>query len=258
MFAGTTFALAWVDLAPQVPGLEDDGAPIMVALFRIPNLVFEPDWFPNKVAPSPSEIEPVATEIIAELSPGPVAHEPDLFSALGAAMGYSVIMSIRLGKYAPPAVSQANKNFLLEAKGKDGRTYWFGDLINALLLEKSLGRLDAWQVIETKLNSLGAPIPDLRPIVRNNAAAIGGADFGVPKLPAPLMPHESPIASLRAHWPAVQQILERRTRPASGWPIDIACATVRAMDHLRTLSPSDAARIAMEAAIPMSKLPELP
>ena len=272
MFNQTGFGLAWVGLAPQGPH-QSDNLPGTIAVANIPNLAFQPDWFPNTVAPPPSEIAPLAKEIIAETSSAGAPsglfgmtlfgkrreerHEPTLFSALGAALGYSVTQSIRLGKYVPNGVLEANKNLLLEVKGKNGQTYWYGDLINGLLFEKAVGRLDAWQVIEAKLKALAAPIPDLIPIVENTAKTLGGDDFGALKLAAGLTPREQPIASLRGRWPAVQRILEKRSRPPAGWPIDIACALVRALDGLQTLSPSDAAHIAMEAAIPMSKLPEL-
>jgi hypothetical protein len=259
MFEGNTFVDAWVDLAPQGPVPETMEAPEMVAIPKIPNLAFAPDWFPNKVVPSAAETEGLAEDILSELSASAglrreVEDEPTLLTILGALMGYSVIRSIQLGKYVPAVVSNGNKQLLLEAKTKDGGAYWFGDLINGLLFEHGLDRVCAWQVLEAKLRSKDLPVPDLIPIVRRTSKTISDPDFGSPRSVLGMMPTVGPLQALRSHWSKIEAILIARQRPPAGWPVDIACVIARALEGLKSLAPNDAAQIAMEAAIPMSKV----
>jgi hypothetical protein len=273
MFEGKTFVGAWVDLAPQGPVPSTMQAPEMVAIPKIPNLAFAPDWFPNKLVPPSAEIEGLAEDILSELSAprpaglrelwssafGPrdareVEDEPTLLTILGALMGYSVIRSIQLGKFVPAVVSNANKQLLLEVKTKDGRAYWFGDLVNGLLFEHGLDRVCAWQVLEAKLRSKGLPVPDLIPIVRRTSETISDPNFGSPRSVLGTTPIVGPLQALRTHWPKIDAILTGRRRPPAGWPVDIACVIARKLDGLKSVAPNDAAQIAMEVAIPMSKV----
>jgi hypothetical protein len=273
MFEGKTFVDAWVDLAPQGPVPETMQAPEMVAIPKIPNLAFAPDWFPNKLVPPAAEIEGLADDILSELSAprpaglralwsnavGPpdgreVEDEPTLLTILGALMGYSVIRSIQLGKYVPAVVSNENKQLLLELKTKDGRIYWFGDLINGLLFEHGLDRVCAWQVLEAKIRSKGLPVPDLIPIVRQTSKSISEPNFGSPRAVVGTTPAVGPLQALRSHWSKIEAILTRHRRPPAGWPVDIACVIARKLDGLKSVAPNHAAQIAMEAAIPMSKV----
>ena len=273
MFEGKTFVDAWVDLAPQGPVPETMQAPEMVAVPKIPNLAFAPDWFPNKAVPTAAEIDGLAEDIRSELSAArpaglralwpnafglrdrrEVEDEPTLLTMLGALLGYSVIRSIELGKYVPAVVSNENKQLLLELKTKDGRTYWFGDLVNALLFEHGLDRVCAWQVLEAKLRSKDLPVPDLIPIVRRTSETISDQNFGSPRPVLGMTPTVGPLQALRSHWPKIEAILVARQRPPAGWPVDIACVIARTLDGLKSVAPNDAAQMAMEAAIPMSKV----
>ena len=98
-------------------------------------------------------------------------------------------------------------------------------------------------------------LPDLSEIVSHAARTIGTRRFGVPRLPREHMPHKLPRAALEEHWRVVQAELVASGRDPSEWPYDFAVAAQWQMLTSRdTIGPALAARIVMEAAIPMSKV----
>jgi hypothetical protein len=92
-------------------------------------------------------------------------------------------------------------------------------------------------------------------IVSHAARTIGTARFDVPRLPPENMPHKAPRAALVENWPLVQQELTSSGRGPADWPYDLAFAAQWQMLTSRDrLTLPLAARIIMEAAIPMSKV----
>ena len=97
-------------------------------------------------------------------------------------------------------------------------------------------------------------LPDISEIVSNAARSIGTSRFGVPRLPREHMPHKLPREALELHWRFIRAELEAPRDP-SHWPYDVAAAAQWQMVTGRdTIDPPLAARIVMEAAIPMSKV----
>ena len=253
--------MAWVRPAPQSPGGKgsppDDENPetIMVGVM---NFVFGADWYPCKTGPSVSEISPVADSLLrllrSEYADTGGAHAPSLFSTLGAVLGLSVRESIMKGGYVTDELL-AYKNFLVTMTASDGRKYWAGDVINMLLFEAKQDRVSAWTFIAAAVARDGSTPPDFLPIVRHVIATLGTPEFGIPTLPPEHMPREMPMVALKRLWPSVRQILEQGQRPPKGWPIDLGWIAARAIDGTPAFPRALAARIIMEAAIPMSKLP---
>jgi hypothetical protein len=69
------------------------------------------------------------------------------------------------------------------------------------------------------------------------------------------MPQKLPRAVLEEHWRFIRAELEGSKRDPSEWPYDVAAAAQWQMVTGRdAVEPSLAARIVMEAAIPMSKV----
>ena len=98
-------------------------------------------------------------------------------------------------------------------------------------------------------------LPDLSEIVSYAARSIGTSQFGVPRLPPEHMPHKMPRAALEEHWRFVQSEFEASGRDPSEWPYDVAAAAQWQMLTARdAIDLPLAARIVMEAAIPMSKV----
>jgi hypothetical protein len=98
-------------------------------------------------------------------------------------------------------------------------------------------------------------LPDIPDIVSNAARSIGTKRYGVPRLPPEHMPNKPPRAALEEHWRFIRAEFEASRRDPSHWPYDIAAAAQWQMLTGRdTIDPPLAARIVMEAAIPMSKV----
>jgi len=265
MFAGTPLGMAWVRLAPQLPkGIVNplgDETPATIMLGWLTNIVFGADWYPCKTGPAISEISPAADELLGllrseygEKGGRGELHAPSFFSALGAILGFSVSHSIWKGGYLNRAILKYYRALLLPVKKEDGRTYWFGELINMLLVEATQGRVSAWTFIAEAVTKDGSALPDLMPIFRHVSATVGKPEFGIPALPPEHMPRELPMDVLRRLWPSARQIMERHQRPPKGLPIDLGWTAGRAIDRTPTFPRALAARIIMEAAIPMSKL----
>ena len=261
MFAGTPLGMAWVRLAPQLPkGMVNplgDENPATIMLGGLINFVFGADWYPCKTGPTASEIASVADKLLeflrGEYGDKGGLHAPSFFSTLGSVLGFSVHESIVRGGYVTDELLQY-KNFLLTLTAPDGRKYWAGDLINMLLFEAKQGRVSAWTFIAAAVARDGTTPPDFLPIVRHVIRTLGTPEFGIPTLPPEHMPREMPMVALKRLWPSVRQILERGQRPPKGWPIDVGWIAAQAIERTPTLPRALAARILMEAAIPMSKL----
>ena len=98
-------------------------------------------------------------------------------------------------------------------------------------------------------------LPDISDIVSNAARSIGTRRYGVPRLPPEHMPHKLPRAALEEHWRFIRAEFEASGRDPSEWPYDVAAAAQWQMLTGRdTIDLPLAARIVMEAAIPMSKV----
>ena len=100
-------------------------------------------------------------------------------------------------------------------------------------------------------------LPDMGEILSHvGAHASARARFGVPRLPAAHMPHMLPRAALAAALAArCSRSLHASGRAPADWPYDLAVAAQWQMLTGRDrLALPLAARIVMEAAIPMSKV----
>jgi hypothetical protein len=98
-------------------------------------------------------------------------------------------------------------------------------------------------------------LPDIADIVGYAARTVGTATFGVPRLPAEHMPHQLPRVALQEHWALVREEFESSRRNPADWPYDLAYAGQWQMLTSRDrLGLPLAAKIIMEAAIPMSKV----
>lgn len=101
----------------------------------------------------------------------------------------------------------------------------------------------------------GSDCPDVRAIVRHVANTVGGADFGVPRLPSSQAPEDRPIAFVRALWPKVRPILSGFCVRADEWPLVLTYTAMMMIDEAQdVIDPGFAALILLEYAIPMAKI----
>jgi hypothetical protein len=182
-------------------------------------------------------------------------HAETLLTEIGALAGFAVQMSIRRSVIERQSI--AADTILVEVATKNDEVYYFSDLMNWMLFENmEHPPYSVWAYVVAAVPlEQHRLLPDIFEIVGNAARSIGTRRFGVPRLPAEHMPHKLPRAALEEHWRFIRAEFTTSGRDASQWPYDIAAAAQWQMLRGRgAIDPPLAARIVMEAAIPMSKL----
>lgn len=198
----------------------------------------------------PGEIKAL---ILAELTDGKGVHVETALTALGSLAGFSCQMAIRedFVKSGKITLEQA----FTTVGTADGQTYYMGDLLNEGLVATRKGNLSVWGIVAAAPHHLGKDLPDLMPIFKRTGATLGSDDFGVPDLPKRHMPDQMPIELLQKFWNVTRNQLVLAELAPSQWPYVISQAAQQLiMDGKDVLDPSLAARIVMEAAVPMSKV----
>jgi hypothetical protein len=183
-------------------------------------------------------------------------HAETALTAIGALAGYAAQEAIWEGVVLPGKLPRDKAFTVVSAKG--GQTYYFGDFLNMILSSTDPQQLSIWKLVAGGAVSAGAAsadLPKLDAIFANAAGIVGGTGFGVPRLPADHQPHELPRQALLRLWPQVRVLLlEAELRPLH-WPLELGLAAQKLIHLLKgMLDPNLAAKIVMEAAIPMSKL----
>jgi hypothetical protein len=182
-------------------------------------------------------------------------HPETLFTEIGALAGFAVQMSIRRSVIERQKLDA--ETVLVEVETKNDEVYYFGDLMNWMLFENmEQPPYSIWAYVSGAVpQAQRLLLPDIFEIVSNAARSIGTRRFGVPRLPADHMPYKLPRSALEEHWRFIRAELAGAGRDPSHWPYDVAAA---AQWQIRTghdaIDPPLAARIVMEAAIPMSKI----
>ena len=182
-------------------------------------------------------------------------HAPTVLTEIGALAGFAAQMSIRKSIIAP---GQLDANEILpEVVTKNGEKYYFSDMLNWMLFENlAAPPYSVWAYVRDAVPEASrAELPDMADILGYAARTIGTLRFGVPRLPDEHMPRKTPRAALQEHWIAVQREFDASGRAAAEWPYDLGYAAQWQMltSRDRVALPL-AARIVMEAAIPMSKI----
>jgi hypothetical protein len=177
-------------------------------------------------------------------------HIESLLACLGALAGYACQACVRENHARTGATSP--ESGLTVASGADGRRYFFGDPLNRLLAED---RCSVWSFTAGAVQHLGKPLPDIEGIFEHVASTVGGAQFGIPRIPADHRPGDVPINYLKAVWPQLLPIAKRFADEPAHLPMIYGLAIQHAIFAARNIiDPTLAATIAMECAVPMSKV----
>jgi hypothetical protein len=158
---------------------------------------------------------------------------------------------------------------IVEAKGKDGQTYYFGDLINSFLVA-SPGPVSrpffVWGYLAGIAVNAGVPsaeLPDINEMFQHAASSVGGPAFGIPRMPENLKPMLTPRQAVERLWPTVRAGFARTDWPGANgravdvehWPIVCAIVAQQLMGQVKgVLDMKVALRLVMESAIFMSKI----
>jgi hypothetical protein len=198
-----------------------------------------------------------------------------LLVAAGALTGYAVINAVfeaylkRGRAQVGDAEAASAGKAIVEVKGKDGQTYYFGDLINSFLAA-SAGPVSrpffVWGYLAGVAINSGVPaaeLPDLNEMFKHAASTVGTPEFGVPRMPPNLKPMLTPRQAVDRLWPAVRTGLARIDGPAAGgrgidvehWPIICAIVAQQLIGQTKgVVDVKVALRLVMESAIFMSKI----
>lgn len=176
-----------------------------------------------------------------------------LLTAIGALAGFSTQMVIREEFIAAGRISE--KDAFVTVETKSGATYYTGKFVDEGLMAPQGNNLSVWSLVAAAPNSLGKPVPDLVPIVRRVGGTYGKPAFGVPDLPARNMPQQMPEELLWKYWNVVRNLQMTSQQSIQMMPFVLGqLAQETIIQHKDIIDPTLAARIVMEAAIPMSRI----
>jgi hypothetical protein len=177
-------------------------------------------------------------------------HIESLLACLGALAGYACQVCVRENNARTGAPSP--ESGLTVASGADGRRYFFGDALNRPLAED---RYSVWSIIAGAVQQLDKPLPDVEGIFKHVASTVGGAEFGIPRIPEGHRAGDLPINYLKAVWPQLLPIAKRFADEPAHLPMIYGLAIQHGIFAARNLiDPTLAGTIAMECAVPMSKV----
>lgn len=182
-------------------------------------------------------------------------HVESTLVALGAVAGYACQVAARI---APPPFDPADgRRPIMEARGADGRIFYFGDAINHYLLEAptSFWSLAAGGVPQ----SGGRPLPDIIAIVRHVAESVGGEGFGEIRFPPGTSAAFPPSHYLRLLWPGARERLTESGLAPEEWPIALGIAAqIMLLAVKPAMEPAAALAILAETAVVTSKIDPAP
>ncbi len=174
-------------------------------------------------------------------------HVESAFAALGALAGYTCQQSGIEQK-----TNHGSEESLMVVEGNDGHKYLYGDAINKPLAED---RFSIWSLLGGAIELHGGELPDINEIFTHVSRTVGGAQFGIPRLPENCGIRYQPKDCLALWLPLKVQILDELGVPANDWPLAYGLAIQSLLKEAKDiLSPEKAAIIVMECAVPMSKV----
>lgn len=186
---------------------------------------------------------------------------PSLFCALGALAGQSCLQRA-LTLYEPPENIHSAQALLAEGSlvpigTENGQELFFGNLLNQPLYES---KYSVWNAIHSYLKQLDRQWDlDVNEIFDYVAKSGGKDKFGMLRVPMPNMPRELPIFYLKQLWPTTTEALGKISTNKTDWPFILSGALLHAIDTHKQgsnkLHPALIAKIVMESAVPMSKVP---
>lgn len=255
-----------------IPETTDGVAPSLVANDRHDRSQpsFGPEAVPGDEDPAhavPAASQDLSRSLIAwlqtELRNGRQVQHEAVLCALGALAGYAAQQAIREALVKTGKLSLDQAFVVIETRS--GEVYFFGDLLNAIIVAKNganngnnqardSGHASIWKIVSAAGYEAGAlNLPDVADVIKHCAATVGGEDFGIPRVPAAHMPEILPRDAVSRFWPATRHKLAE-AEPMS-WPLHLAMAAHALIVDLKdAVRPDIAVQIVMESAVPMSKI----
>lgn len=179
-----------------------------------------------------------------------------ILTAVGALAGFAAQHGIWEAVVKPGKMALQQAFVVVETRS--GETYFFGDFLNNILATQKPEYLSVWKIVSAAAKAMGAgELPDLVPMFKYAAETVGSPQFGIPNLPEGCTPSMLPRDALTRFWPGTLKMLRVGSDPLT-CAVDVATAAEQLMLSMKgEIDPALAARIVMEAAIPMSKVDPL-
>lgn len=179
-------------------------------------------------------------------------HCETALTVVGALGGYAAQQAIWEGMVKPGLLTK-EKAFTV-ARTTSGEEFYFGDAINMALASTGPKIASFWSLVGGGAQSAGArQLPDIAEIFKHCAETVGTEAFGVPRLPPQYMPKPTPRRALNECWPHVYGML--KATPPGTWAMQLGVVAQRLIVEMKDVVPPEmAAKILMEAAVPMSKV----
>jgi hypothetical protein len=175
---------------------------------------------------------------------------PAILNAIGACAGFSAQIAVWRELILPN-----NRNpgdFLVYVTTKSQEIFFFGEAINQFLLAANGQRVSFLSFAASELSD-ASQLPDIAELLGRVAGSLGSDGFGRPRPLPSIEPYELPRAALGRTWVKTAQILADAR--ASEWPALLGATAQRFIqENRRSLTPTIAVQIMLEAAAPMSKL----
>lgn len=179
-------------------------------------------------------------------------HCETALTVVGALGGYAAQQAIWEGMVKPGLLTK-EKAFMVVGTAS-GEEFYFGESINLALASTGQNIASFWSLVGGGAQSAGAKqLPDIAEIFKHSAETVGTEAFGVPRLPPQYMPKPTPRRALNECWPHVYGML--KATPPGTWAMQLGVVAQRLIVQMKDVVPPEmAARILMEAAVPMSKV----
>ncbi len=177
-------------------------------------------------------------------------HVASMLNALGACAGFSAQVAVWC-----ELILSKNRNpgdFLFYTTTKTNENFIFGEPINQFLFLIQPDRLSFLRLPAATLQN-ASEFPNIGELLGHVSSSIGTEAFGKPRPPVSITLPDLPRDALMMAWPKVAQILEGARH--AEWPALMGAAAYNIIyANRKVLAPSDALKILLEAAAPMSKL----
>ncbi|MCC3859941.1 hypothetical protein [Pseudemcibacter aquimaris] len=203
---------------------------------------------------TPQEASAKITQLIlAELSSEKGVHIETALATLGALSGFSCQMAIREAFVKSGKISLDDAFVVVETNSNE--KFYMGPLLNECIVSNKQGQHSVWGFIGGAVQSLEKPLPELEPIFARTSATIGGDEFAKFEVADKNQPHFPSEELLWKYWNITRNILMVNDQDPMFWPFILGISTQQIiLQGKNAIDPSLAAKIAMEAAIPMSKI----
>ncbi|MBQ8964985.1 hypothetical protein [Ruminococcus sp.] len=173
-------------------------------------------------------------------------HPQSLVCAVGSLAGYACQKDVRVMFMKKNGLSE-DKVFTIMTD-KQGRKFYFGDLINEPLVNE---KYSVWSMIGGAVKQRGGSLPDVNDIFRYISYTVGGENFGRPRA---CQVGEPMSFYLKQLWLPLAEIASKFAEDGE-LHILYGIALQKAVFAAGgSMNVTEAARIAMESAVSMSKV----